>query len=278
MKRPERSGLIAFDGLRYAPENELGVVLLFGKIHRTLGFPEIEAIKPSFPDCWACQKTASGIRTVWIEFEFRSQGFQAHAKRMPRLKPKRGVIVCWEHDWLGAEKYADVIELRTAIGLGKRVWIQSTLPEYQGGLDEAPRRRKREWKWTVAPQARPGDIMLMYRSGTRASARKHKVDESLLQSIANVYQITSLPQSDKKWGRSAYVRQLALLREPLRLAHLRDDMYLRAVPWLRARLQGRPDVTAQWWRIRQLILSMNPSLRRDRAFLVATSLSSQGSL
>jgi mRNA interferase RelE/StbE len=229
MRRGNRSDLIAFDGLRYAPENELGVVLLFGKLHKTLGFPEFDAIQPSFPDCWAFQKTVSGTRPVWIEFEFRSHSFKSHAKRLRALKPKRGIVVCWEHDWLGAEKYADIIELKTAVGYGKRVWIQCTNPEYQGGLDEAPRRRKTRWEWTVAPRARPRDIVLLYRSGAKASARHYGVDESLLQSVANIYEVTSLPQSEKKWGQFAYVRQLALLREPLRLEHLREDMYLKAL-------------------------------------------------
>lgn len=275
MTKGERSDLIAFRGLRYAPENELGVVLLFGKIHRDLGFPEIDVIGSGFPDCWAYQKTTRGTRGIWIEFEFRTRSFKTHTQRLRSLEPKRGIVVCWEHDWPNVEKYADVIELKTAVGFGKRVWIQCTNPEYQGGLDDAPTRQKKQWGWTVSPRARPKDIILMYRSGTRWDARRHGVDETLLQSIANIYEVTSLPEKDKKWRRYAYVRQLALLREPLRLEHLRQDVYLKNAGWVRARLQGRPEVTAQWWRLLQLILQMNPELRKDKKFLNACGLSTK---
>lgn len=273
MTRDERSELIAFEGLRYAPENELGVVLLFGKLHRRLDFPEIDEIAPSFPDCWAYQNTRSGTRKVWIEFEFRSHSFKLHIKRLRSLKPKRGIVVCWEHDWLGAEKYARVIELKSYVGRGKRVWIQCTNPQFQGGLDDAPKRRKAEWEWTVNPRARRGDLVLMYRSGTRWDARSHGVDETLLQSIANIYEVTSRPQPEKRWGQQAYVRQLARLRQPLRLEHLRDDMHIGSASWLRAQLRGRPDVTADWWRLRHLILEMNPELQRNKIFMAASELS-----
>jgi hypothetical protein len=273
MTKYERSDLIAFRGLRYAPENELGVVLLFGKIHRDLGFPEIDVIGSGFPDCWAYQKTTRGTRRIWIEFEFRTRSFKTHVRKLGVLKPRRGIVVCWEHNWPYVEKYADVIELKTAVGFGKRVWIQCTNPKYQGGLDDAPTRRKTQWEWTVSSRARPNDIVLMYRSGTKREARRYEVDETLLQSIANIYEVTSLPERDKKWGRYAYVRQVALLREPLRLEHLREDIYLENSGWVRAQLQGRPEVTAHWWRLLQLILQMNPELRKDKKFLSVCGLS-----
>ncbi len=181
--------------------------------------------------------------------------------------------MCWENDWPEAQKYADVIELKTAVGFGKRIWIQCTGPRYQGGLDAAPTRNKTNWTWTVAPRARPGDLILMYRSGTRRDAKRYKVKDTLLQSIANIYEVTSLPKPDNEWGRFANVRQLVILPEPLRLEHLKNDAYLKDTSWVRAKLRGRPDVTAHWWRIRQLILAMNPALRRNKRFLSACELS-----
>jgi len=219
MTKYERSDLIAFRGLHYAPENELGVVLLFGKIHRELGFPEIDVIGADFPDCWAYQKTTRGTRRIMIEFEFKTRSFKKHVKKHERelrlLKPRRGIVICWEHHWPYVEKYADVIELKTAVGFGKRVWIQCTNPKYQGGLDDAPMRLKMQWEWTVSYRARPNDIVLMYRCGTKWEARRYGVDETLLQSIANIYEVTSLPEKDKEFGRYAHVRQVARLREPL---------------------------------------------------------------
>ena len=269
----ERSDLIAFNGMRYAPENELGVVLLFGKIHRELGFPEIDVVQPWFPDCWAYQRTGRGTRKVWIEFEFRSRSFKSHLADLKKLRPRRGYVVCWENDWPEVRKYADVIELKTAVGFGKRVWIQSTDPIYQEALNDAPSRQRLTWRWTVSGRARPGDIVLMYRSGTKTDARHYEVDIALLQSIANIYEITSHPKRDKKWGWQAHVRQLASLRVPLRLTHMREDLYLSRAGWLRAQLFGRPEVTAEWWRLSQLIMEANPELRKNKRFISACNLS-----
>lgn len=128
MGAEERSDLIAYNGMRYAPENELGVVFLFGKMHKNLGFPEIDVVQPQFPDCWAYQRVGGGTRRIWIEFEFRSRSFKSHLADLKGLHPKRGLVVCWENDWPEVRRYADVIELKTAIGFGRRVWIQSTGP------------------------------------------------------------------------------------------------------------------------------------------------------
>lgn len=270
MSVDERSDLIAFDGMRYAPENELGVVLLFGKMHKDLGFPELDVIQPQFPDCWAFQKTQAGTRRVWIEFEYRSRSFKPHVRQLRHLRPKKGIVVCWENDWPEVRRYAEVIELKTEVGFGKRVWLQCTGPRYQNELDEVYRRRKGDWTWTVSGRARPGDLVLMYRSGTKSEARRYDADETLLQSIANVYEVTSYPKWNKKWKWEANVRQIADVEEPLRLEHLRDDPILRRAGWVRAQFRGRPEVTAHWWRLRQLILQMNKSLQRNKQFLTAS--------
>lgn len=217
MRIDDRSDLISFNGMRYAPENELGVVFLFGKMHRNLGFPEIDVVQPWFPDCWAFQRTGTGTRRVWIEFEFRTRSFKPHIPELKKLSPRRGYVVCWENDWPEVRKYADVIELKTAVGFGKRVWIQSTDPIYQRAIDDAPSRQRSTWTWTVSGRARPGDIVLMYRSGTQTEARRHDVDKSLLQSIANIYEVTSHPKRDKKWKWQAHVRQLVSLDTPFGL-------------------------------------------------------------
>lgn len=266
MKQGIRSELIEFDGLRFAPENELGVVLLFGKIHRKLGFPEIDIIKPGFPDCWAYQRIQNGTKKIWIEFEFRSKSFKNHIEKINKLKPKKGIVVCWEHNGLSIEKYANVIELKTAVGFGKRVWTQCINPEYQNIIDSVSSKKKDEW-WSVCQSARPNDLVLIYRSGTKTEAKRKNVDESLLQSIANIFEVTSMPYKDKKGDWKASLRQLAILNEPLRLEHLKEDIYLKNCGWVKANLQGRRDVTPQWWRLRQLILKMNPELRKNKRFL-----------
>lgn len=151
-----RGMLLHLDGVRHAPENELGVVFLFSRKARRLGFVEIDVIQPRFPDCWAMRSEGRTSRRVWVEFEFRSHSFRSHVEAVKTLHPRRGYVVCWEHDWPGCEKYAHVIELRTLLGVGRQVWIQNSWPEWHEELDHAPRRHRVGWKWAVAPSARPG--------------------------------------------------------------------------------------------------------------------------
>jgi hypothetical protein len=264
--REERSELIDFQGVRHAPENEMGVVLLFAKLHRMLGFPVVDVIQPHFPDCWAIQKIGNGTRRVWIEFEYASRGFKSHVRQLRGLRPRRGIVICWHHDWRECERYATVIELRRHIAAGCRVWLQSTLPEYQRGLDEAPFKRKGTWNWSVPSRARPGDLLLMWRAGTRAQARKHDVDVELLQSLANIYEVTSIPKPDRRWGTTANVWQVVLLDEPLRWGAIRSDAVLHSAPWVRASMQGRPEVTPYWWRIYELLVQLNPRLKKHKSF------------
>lgn len=96
----------------------------------------------------------------------------------------------------------------------------------------------------------------MYRAGSRAEARKEGADEDLLQSIANVYQVVSVPTGDRVFGSMACVRQVALLKNPLRLEHLRRDPILSQAPFVRS-VQGRKNVTMYWHRLYDLILQLN---------------------
>jgi hypothetical protein len=262
----DRSQVINMEGMVHAPENEQGVVLLFAKLHRKLGFPTIDVIKTGFPDCWAIHRTATGSKRTWIEFEFKSSSFRTHLKQLKRIKPKRGYVVCWEHNWPGCDKFAEVIDLRHQANVGRRVFLQSTKPEFQAGLDGTPKSQKKRQIWTVAHRAKPGDILLMWRAGTHSEARRRDVDPGLLQSFANVFEVTSFPKHDAKRGREAHVRQIALLENPLYLDKIKSDPVLRNAPWVRASMQGRPDITSYWWRLHHLLLELNPKLRRDKKF------------
>jgi hypothetical protein len=86
---------IDFRGLRHAPINELGVVLLFGMLAEQLGFI-VESVQEGFPDCDAKLRRQDGtFEGVRIEFEFRSSEFRRH-----RHDPSAcDLIVCWEDDW-----------------------------------------------------------------------------------------------------------------------------------------------------------------------------------
>lgn len=90
----EKSLPINFQGIRHAPENELGVVFLFSKIARRFGFIEIDVIQPQFSDCWAYRRTSSGVKRVWNEFEFCSNSFKSHLRQIHGMNPRKGVVVC----------------------------------------------------------------------------------------------------------------------------------------------------------------------------------------
>jgi hypothetical protein len=263
----KRSQIINLDGMVHAPENEQGVVLLFAKLHRRLGFPIIDIIKTGFPDCWAFHKTSSGSKRTWIEFEFKSSSFQSHLKQLKGVRPHKGYLVCWEHNWPECEKFVEVIDLRHQANAGRRVFLQATKPNFQAELDEMPKSWKRYWTWTVPYRAKPGDILLMWRAGTPSEARRYDVDPDLLHSFANIFEVTSFPKEDKNWRRMAYVRQIAKIENPLYLGQIRSDPVLRKSSWVRASMQGQPDLTPYWWRIYHLLLDLNPKLKRDKKFI-----------
>ncbi|MCR4396311.1 MAG: hypothetical protein NUW07_06215 [Candidatus Saccharicenans sp.] len=135
MLRKKKSGLKpeVLEGapLRYAPQNELGVVFLFAHIAKRKGF-RIDEIRPSFPDCIAYRNTGKGEKEIRIEFEYKSRNFiqQGH-------NPKAcDCIVCWEHNWPGVPKNIEVIELKKEFGLGFNVWIQPVGGEFSDILEE----------------------------------------------------------------------------------------------------------------------------------------------
>jgi len=100
--------IINFRGLVYAPLNENGVILLFGKVMHDLNM-YIEEIKPGFPDCIARRFVGKGWERVAIEFEYTTSNFKAHGHDPEQCD----IVVCWEHDWPGCP--LEVIELKTEI-------------------------------------------------------------------------------------------------------------------------------------------------------------------
>jgi hypothetical protein len=257
-----RSMLIQHEGMRHAPENESGVVFLFSKVARRLGFVEVDRIQPHFPDCWAYRKDGAAVRRVWVEFEFRSRGFRTHVTQgqLHGIRPRRGIIVCWDHDWPECERYAEVIPLRQELGVGRQVWVQSSLPEWHHAIDWAPKRRKKNWKWSVAASARPGDLVLMYRAGSLTAARKEGVDLDALHAIANVFMVKSAPRRSRKHSWQADVTSVARLDSPLPFSQIRCDRVLRNAPFVRMQMFGRNNATTYWYRIYDLILERNRHL------------------
>lgn len=89
-----------------APENENGVLFMFGAMARELGFVVLK-VRPGFPDIVALRRLPNGKwRWVRIELERDSRNFLLHDH-----DPKGcDLIVCWEHNW--EECPLEVVELR----------------------------------------------------------------------------------------------------------------------------------------------------------------------
>ncbi len=97
---------LSLEPMAMAPENEQGVVFLFGVMARELGFVVIK-LRPGFPDCEAFRRLPNGKwQRVRIEFEFQSRNFLLHGHNPNGCD----LIVCWEHDWEGCR--VEVLELK----------------------------------------------------------------------------------------------------------------------------------------------------------------------
>jgi len=76
--RPVYGAPMQIPGLAYEPVNEMGVVLLFGIMARSLGF-HVERVQPDFPDCEAMREMQPGKwQRVRVEFEYESRNFKIH--------------------------------------------------------------------------------------------------------------------------------------------------------------------------------------------------------
>jgi hypothetical protein len=84
------------------PNNHEGVVALFSKAHRMLGYPFIKIIKQGFPD--AVAEDCSG-KEKNIEFEFDSADFLKDMEKGKHDPNDCDVIVCWRERWGATRQY-----------------------------------------------------------------------------------------------------------------------------------------------------------------------------
>lgn len=98
--------------LLYEPIDEMGVVYLFSKYHRQLGFPYVKQIRGAFPDAEVLDHDG---KVKMVEFELLSSHFAQHGHD----SSKCDFIVCWEHDWIDmpreVESKVTVIPLKEAL-------------------------------------------------------------------------------------------------------------------------------------------------------------------
>jgi hypothetical protein len=110
--------------LMCAPINEMGVVLLFGGVARSLGF-YVTRVQTEFPDCEALRRVERDrCQLVRIEFEHESRNFLYHGHSLTGCD----LIVCWSHNWLDCP--LEVLELKSLVGrLGLGIEQKLVLPE-----------------------------------------------------------------------------------------------------------------------------------------------------
>ena len=234
----ERPHPLTSGPLRYAPENELGVVFLFAYLAPRIGL-RVEMIQSRFPDCLAYRRTGKGERSLRIEFEYRSSNFRAH-----RHDPSRcDVIACWQHDWPDVPKHLEVIELRNYFKLGPKVWIQPVI------RSQWPNLESRSTSWGVSAQAGPGDLLLMYRCYPQTA-------------ITDLYVLVGpLSRGQDGWrSGSAYfgaIRRVCHLASPVFLADLRRHRVLSSASFVRRNMQGNLHASEYWPYLYELIVSRN---------------------
>ena len=111
------------------PENEMGVVFLFGRFYDILGFQGIVHIGTRCPDLIAVREG----RTIRVEFEHRSSNYLNHRHAITQAD----VLVCWTADM---DLAIETIELKRA--LGDRQRVEKTKPDLRTAGIRADRERR----------------------------------------------------------------------------------------------------------------------------------------
>ena len=84
----------------YSPiKEEVGVVMLFAKLHEKLGFPKLVSSSARGFDIENIEyHDEKGIHRVVIEFEYLSSNFILHGHQNDMKDDKKYIVVCWEDD------------------------------------------------------------------------------------------------------------------------------------------------------------------------------------
>lgn len=230
--------------LQYAPENELGVVFLFSQVAKKLQF-RVEQIRPQYPDCIVYRRIGNREKRVRIEFEYKSSNFRSH-----KHDPKEcDCIVCWHHDWPGAPKHLEIIELKRHFGVGVKIWIQPAVKSQWFHLDGADK-----LNWALSKRSTPGDLLLMYRC----------VPE---KSISEIFRFTGeLGVGEAEWrnGKCYFgcIERICNLDSPIFLDDLRNHKVLRTSFFVRRNMQGNLLVSEYWPYLYDMIISRNPKSKK----------------
>lgn len=188
------------------------------------------------PDCWAVHKG----KECRIEFEFYASDFQLHGHDPDDVD----VVVCWENDWESRSRkyrHLKVLDLKRYVGALPRIYVVSCNEQERG----AQLRRKRiDWSVTVNTQV--DDLIVMYRQNYPKSA------------IRDLWKVVGPFYDDSKWGRQAYLKCLVRLDNPIMYSDLKRDRTTKELAIVKKRFQGKTDITDDWPKLYQKIVSLNP--------------------
>lgn len=244
--------VINYKGMQYAPEGELGVVYLFSKLQKKLGYISIIQIKDTFPDCEALR---FGGKKVQIEFEFRSKNFLIQHKESGLKKVNE--IVCWEDNWppkkrgLLKKHRVAIIELRMFLRLGRNIWFHVIKKRYHESYMKYLLHGPKTGNLPCHKSAKKGDLLLDYFGAPMSYIR----GVELLTSDA--YSTKS-----KEFKYRANIRRIAVLKKPVNIEKMRSENSLTGAFFLKPYgLQGSPRVTEYWPQLSELIFRMNPKLK-----------------
>jgi len=231
--------------MSYAPTSEAGVVLLFGRLAPELGFC-VESVQQQFPDCTAVRRG----RRMRIEFEFWASDFAAHGHDPSGAD----VIVCWENDWEARParyRRIEIISLRDHVRAAPRQFMVSCRE-----LENGAQLNGSCVEWTVPLAAQRGDLIMVYRSAPVSGVRD-------LWEVTGPFRRFGRRNRQGMWpGLQAFMRRLVVLKRPLTFDALTRNDLTRTLPVVRARFQGKRDITNEWGVLCREILRLNPAARR----------------
>lgn len=256
---PERleSELLQGAPLRYAPNNEMGVVFLFSHLCRRMQL-HIESIQAGFPDCIALQRVGGKERRIRIEFEFRSSSFRAHGHQPDGCD----WIVCWEHDWPDAPEHLKIVELRDYFDHGFNVWV-----DVGQSQKEWPARGTHSFGKRVSK----GDLVFFYEGGESKWLRQvYRVgapaprEQQGREPAPSTLRTNYVFCGDAVFGTPSYrhvhlMRRVCVLDPPLQMKSL-TKKNLAAVKDATFSQKHNRRVTEHWWLLYELLGRRYPEL------------------
>ena len=246
--------VINYKGMQYAPEGELGVVYLFSKLQRELGYTAITRITDAFPDCEAINHTGEKVK---IEFEFLSGNFLTHHKPVSENLKIIDAIICWKDNWPPdkrnlLKKYkVEVRELGKFLGLGRNIWFHVIKKRYHKSYMEDLLNGPKTGDLPSHKSAKKNDLLIDYFGAP-------------MSFIKGIELLTSdaYPTKQGKFKYRAKTRRIAVLKNAIHMNKMKSEGSLvDAFFFKQGALIGSPRVTNYWPQISELILRLNPKLK-----------------